>query len=167
MPFYMTTRDDLKKTMSDRAWREANKVAYYHVGMMFEQEIKPTKFSASAAATYDYQPRKPKYLARKRGGYVRSLAGGKYPIPEGGTRDLVYSGRLRAAVLKPHFPRVFPTRVTIRYNTPRSPQGHDYANMRPFKSGHPNIGEELTRVTPEQFRRMESIYHDQMEAAVQ
>jgi len=166
MPLYFQTRDGLKETLSIRKWREANKVAYYAVGMAFEDEIKPTKFQAGAASQYSFKPRSPKYLKRKSRGYTTGRSGQRYPIPYGGTRDLVLTGRLQASIMRRHFPRVYPTRVTIRYTTPLSDRGHDYAGQRPRTTKHPNLSEELLSVTREQFRRLESIYHDTIEEFV-
>ena len=168
MPLTFTQSDDhLRKVLSVRQWREANKTAYYAVGMEFEGAIKPTKFEAGAAALYGFKPRSPKYLRRKGRGYVTGRQGQRYPIPFGGTRDLVLTGKLRAAMMSRHFPRVYPTRVTIQYQSPVSDRGYKYATMRPYKSDHPNLGEELTSVTREQLQRLESIYHDTMQEQVQ
>jgi hypothetical protein len=166
MPLYFDTRDDLKESLSVRRWREANKAAYFEVGMEFEQKIKPTKFEATAASRYGFKPRSPKYLKRKQGGYIRTASGQRYAIPHGGTRDLVLTGRLKALMMRRYFPRVFPTRVTIQYQSPVSDRGYRYATMRPYKSNHPNLGEELTSITPEQFKRLEAIYHDKIEKEV-
>jgi hypothetical protein len=166
MPLHFETRDGLKESVSARRWREANKLAYYDVGMEFEQSIKPTKFTEQARSLYNFKPRSPKYLKRKVNGFVRRRGGQRYPVPNGGRLDLVYTGRLRAAIMQPHFPRVTPTRVTIRYATPRSDQGFDYVQMRPFRSNHPNLGQELLSVTAEQLRRLESIYHATVENEV-
>ena len=143
--------------LSQRAIRRASVAGMSAVGAVYEDEVKPRKTEPGAAQRYGYQQRQPKYLERKRGGYVRDrMTGARYPIPEGGTRDLVYTGRTRAALRQANLVRAYPTRATVRLAALPT-----YIRIRPWKSGHPPMGEEITRVTPDEIRRMETRYQEE------
>jgi hypothetical protein len=150
--FLQYTVDDFSQ--SKRAVQRAGTAGMTAVGTYYEEEIKLTKFEPTAASTYGYAARSPKYLKRKQGGWARDpITGGRYRIPEGGTRDLVHSGRTRAAARMRNLVRAYPTRVTVRLaGLPK------YISMRPYKSNHPAMGEEMTSATPSQVYRMELLY---------
>ncbi len=142
---------------SQRAIRRASVAGMSAVGAVYEDEVKMRKMEPGAAQRYGFQQRKPDYLKRKQGGWIRDkMTGARYPIPEGGTQDLVYTGRTRAALRQSNLVRSYPTRVTVVLAAlPK------YIQMRPWKSGHPPMGEELTSVTPDEIKRMESRYQEE------
>lgn len=141
--------------ISVRAWREALKAGWYAVGVYYDEVVQPRKFEADAASRYGYQPRTPKYAARKK-----RLAAKSWRVKEGGQRDIVYSGVTRTAVKRKQYPRAFYQRVTVDTPTPA------YVQMRPRRSGRPNLGAELTSVSSDERAEMERIFKATVEAAL-
>lgn len=132
---------------SVRAWREALKAGWYAVGVYYDEVVQPRKFEADAAMRYGYQARKPKYLERKKRRAAKTSL-----VKEGGSRDIVYGGKTRTAVVRRQYPTPYYNRVKVETPTPL------YVQMRPYKSGRPNMGAELTSVTADERHEMEKIF---------
>lgn len=120
------------------------------VGVAWDRWFKMRHFAADARTRYNYAPRTAAHRRRKE----------RRGIP--GFLDLVYGGHTRAQVASPQIPRAFPTRVSIVMPTPA------WVQMRPDprKRRAPNLGEELTRVTPDEAAELEQVYEDVTEPLV-
>lgn len=138
--------------VSVRAWREALKAGWFAVGEYYDQVVQPRKFESGASARYGYQTRKEKYLKRKRRTAERS-----WRVKDGGLLDLVYSGITRTAVKRRQIPKPYYNRVVVDTPTPK------YVAMRPYKTGRPNMGAELTSIAPDERREMERIFQATVE----
>ncbi len=153
---------DMPGDLTVRAWRRIMKAAAMAVGVYYETELKAGHFEEGADRKYGYAPRTARYLRQKRGRQVRGPDGQLYRVPGGGLLPLVYTGRTRAAVMRPHIPRAFPTRVNVDMPTP------SYITMRPGRgtSKHRH-GLEIAETTPAEVREMESIHAETMERELQ
>lgn len=155
MRIYFHTQDE---TLDIRGFNNASKAAMFDVGMVFEQEVKPTKFEQPAERVYFFQPRSPLYVKIQeeigKRSYRTKLVGGR-------KASLVSSGITRTAVKRPSVPRASAWRVTVALPTP------SYIKMRPNQAGQPNLGEELTSVTDQHVRTMERRYLQRLESEVQ
>jgi hypothetical protein len=142
---------DKPEDVTVRGWRDLLKAAWLAVGTWWDREIKRRHFEPYASSKYKHQFRTP--LTRNR---KRKLAA-RRQVEEGGTRDLVWSGATRRAVMQAHIPRAFPTRMTIDMPTP------SYIQMRPRKANRPNMGEELTTIAPDELNAAERLWIDTFE----
>ena len=162
MRLYFSIDYERPPDIAKRRWPGISRDAMGEVGALWDSKFKARHFEPGAADRYGYQPRSPAYLAKKR--RLAGLSGqarGKFRISPNVDRALVFSGDLRRAVLMRHLPRAFPTRVTVNMPTPR------YAQMKPYKTGRPNLGEELTKVTPDEFVDLENRYRDELEVGIE
>jgi hypothetical protein len=137
--------DEVFRGVTIRAQRQIGKAAHLAVGQQWDAEFKMRHFEPGAAQRYGYKARSAKYLARKE-------RASKATWRVKGTRDqdLVYSGQTMQTVKNTQRPRPFPSRVTIDMPTP------SYVSMRPdprFRDA-PNLGEELTTVSPDEVQSL-------------
>jgi len=124
---------------SKRAVDRALNRMWEEVGKYWQDKMLPRHFEQGAAERYGYQSRSEKYKKRKASKFRRGLAAAL-------DIDLVMTGRSREDLSRPAAIRAYPTRFTLTMRATRS-----YFRMRPYKSRHPAMGEEVTRVTePEQ-----------------
>ncbi len=103
----------------------------------------PQHFRTGAAQKYDYKPRTPRYLRRKR----RKL---------GGTPPLTWSGLMRRMLQQ--FPRITKTQrhAVIRMTAPRYVR-----QVGSYRGGnHPPLGEEALRTTPQEARELSRVFRD-------
>lgn len=154
---------------SDRAFDRVAKAAHDDMAHYWHERLLPRHFTQGAAAKYGYQPRTEKYLKRKR----RLAAIGKVKSP---VRDLVYSGRGQASLRARVNIRVFPTRFSVRMQSPKDRKGKDYILMRPRPAkvtgrAMPPLGAEVTAVNAEDHRDMAEFagkrVHELMRAELQ
>lgn len=138
---------------SIRAWRTISKHAFMELGLLWDRSYKMRHFEQGAAQRYNYRPRSPKYEARKR--KMASMAVPR--ISRSAALPLIYSGATRRIVSTAQVPHAYPTRVTITMPTP------NYFQMRPRRPDRPNLGDESTRVIPEEMRVFERVYVDDVE----
>lgn len=139
--------------VAKRVWPVMSRNAMGAVGTLWEREFKPRHFASDAGERYAYKPRSPAYLKKKeRLAKLSGPARATRRVSADVGRLLVYTGATRRAVLQRHLVRAFPTRVSVQIPTPK------YVQMRPYKAGRPNLGEELTRVTSDEAREMEKVY---------
>ena len=146
--------------VSGRKLRAFSREAFGEVGYQWDEQFKMRHFEQGAENQYSYKPRSPKYLARKKGGFISGRGGSRYPIPGGGQLPIVYTGATRSAVRQRLFPRTYPTRVTISLPTP------SYVRMRPYKRNAPSLGEELTAVTDTEYSDLEATYQRIVEGRI-
>lgn len=149
--------------VGQHTWRRLSKAAMLAVGLFFEREIKSRKFTKAAETVDRHKPRSPGYLKRKNKPYrlIRDAATGRLrpiPNPAGGQPNLIATGETRRAVMRPHLPRAFPTRVTIDFPTPR------YVQMRPYRRNAPNLGAEILAVTRDEIRQLGEVYQQSIES---
>ena len=123
---------------SKRAVDRALKRMWEEVGKYWQEHMLPRHFERGAAGRYGYQPRSKKHKQRK----ARSFRKGVAQAPD---IDLLMTGRSRADLSRPAAIRAYPTRFSLTMRADRS-----YFSMRPYKSRHPAMGEEVTRVTPQE-----------------
>ena len=112
------------------------------VAMAWHRKILPLHFRTGAAQKYGYKRRRAKYMKRKR----RQRNVGKAP--------LVYRGTLRKQAK--FFPRLTSTqhRARVRMRVPA------YVKQRgSVTPGHPAMGEELLKVTPDEANEMGKYAH--------
>ena len=133
--------DEVFQGVTIRAQRAIGKAAHLAVGQQWDREFKMRHFEPGARERYGYKARSAKYLARKE-----RAAKATWRVKGTAEQDLVYSGQTLQDVKNTQRPRAFPTRVTIDMPTP------SYVSMRPdprFRDA-PNLGEELTTVSPDE-----------------
>jgi hypothetical protein len=147
---------DRPADFSRRGWREVLRGAMRAAAEHWHAEMLPRHFERSARERYGYQPRTAGYQRRK----VRDVQRGK----AAGGVDLVYSGLARDSALKPPRIRAYPTRARVELLVP------PYINMRPNPRGRraaaPALGDEMTRVTFDEARRLEAVMVDFTAAAL-
>lgn len=134
-----------------RKWRECTKAGYEAMGRFWHKNYLSDHFNRAANTKYQHQPRKVKYLKNKQRGGRRKVDGVWITIQYGGQVDNVYSGRLESLMKSPAVIQAFPTRVNVKMVGPR------YVSMRPWKSGQPNKGREISTVTEEQQTQLEKV----------
>lgn len=136
--------------VGQRTWREIAKTGMFTVGVAWDRWYKMRHFAGNASSRYGYEPRTAAHRRRKQ----------KRGIP--GFLAMVFSGATRASVASPQIPRAFPTRATITLSAP------PYIQMRPDprRRKAPNLGEELTRTTAEEIRKLEQVFADTTEPLV-
>lgn len=147
---------DKPDDISKRGWRTALIAGWFAVGEYHDRVVQPRKFDASAAERYHYQPRSPKYLARKK-----RIAQHSWRVKDGGEREIVYSGMTRTRVLARQYPKAFPTKVWVEIPTP------SYIQMRPNKRGSrrnmPALGQELVSITADEQQAMAAAFREAVE----
>jgi hypothetical protein len=133
-----------------RSWRDIAKAGMFAVGVAWDRHFKMLHFAANARSRYGYKPRSKAYMRRKA----------KRGVPA--FLDMVYSGNTRRDVSRVQIPRAFPTRVSIAMATAA------YIQMRPDPRHRdaPNLGDELTRVVPDELQALEEVFVDATEPAV-
>lgn len=124
--------------LSGRAIQRLMKEVHHEVGQYWFDRMLKDHWASGAAERYGYQPRSAKYIRQK----VRAAKKGK--ALAGGVVSLLYSGELRERIKEYADVRAYSTRVSVVMRGPK------YVSMRPKKPGHPNMGEEITAVTPAQ-----------------
>lgn len=120
---------------SHRAVNRITKQLYQEIGDFWHEEFLPRHFLPNARNRYRYKDRTLRWRNRKKRAFERGQA--KEP-----DTDLVYSGRSRDDLADYKFVRAYPTRFSVNMRV-----ATDYFSMRPYKSNHPNMGQETTRVT--------------------
>jgi len=114
-----------------RAWREVLRNAMTEVALYWHRVMAPRHFRDDARGRYGYLPRTKKYEKGRQ---------------KKGKPDLIFSGATYRAVVQgtPQI-RAFPTRANLHYDT------EDYIQMHPVGSSKmPNLGQEITRVMPDE-----------------
>lgn len=127
-----------------RAWPKMKAAAHHKAAAYWRQHFFPKHFQSSARTRYGYQARGRGYLIKKQ----RMAAKGLIPSPP---TDEVFTGAMKQSLLASATIRSYPTRAAVTMTGPR------YALMRPYKSGQPNKGDELTRVTPDELTKLEQV----------
>lgn len=126
-----------------RAWRAICRDAWRALALFWHEHCLRGHFEKGAEAKYGYQPRKPRYLAQAR---------------KRGKPPLFFSGDTYNAVVKgTPLIRAFPSRATLTMNAP------PWVKMRPWKSGRPNLGQEITAQTFEELQRLETVLATQVD----
>jgi hypothetical protein len=133
-----------------RSWREMAKAGMFAVGMAWQRYFKMLHFAADARSRYGYKPRSAAYRRRKE----------KKGVP--GFLDMVLTGDTRRDLSRIQVPRAFPTRVSLVMPTAA------YIQMRPDRRHRnaPNLGEELTRVVPNEVQVLETVFGEVVEPLV-
>lgn len=131
-PIRITTFYEEHPDLSKRKLKEVQRASMQAMGDCWAQELLPEHFRPSAFRAFGYQNRTAKYNFVKdklhRLGATDKRSGLK--IIAGSETPLVYTGRLRAALLSsaPNNVRAYPSRVTITLSAPGLP----YFTLRPF-----------------------------------
>lgn len=146
-----TIIEDRPLDVTVRAWPKMKTAANHKVGAYWRQYFFPKHFEYNAKNKYGHQQRSRGYLIKKQ----RMAAKGKAVAP--GTVDNVFTGEMKRALMSSVSIRSYPTRATVKMTGP------NYALMRPYKSGQPNKGAELTAVTPEELHKLQQVMHDELE----
>lgn len=134
-----------------RKWKECTKAGHAAMGQYWHKNYLPDHFTRAARTKYGHQARRPKYLRNKERGGTRSVNGRVVQIKYGGQVDNVFSGEMETLVRSPALIQAFPSRATVKMVGPR------YVSMRPYKSGQPDKGAEISRVIPDQQRVLEKV----------
>ena len=119
-----------------RQLSDIGKLVHYAMGREWADDLLPEHFQPGAINVFGYQPRKRSTLIRKA--KLAKLG----VVQDGGLLPLVHTGRLRS-MLTGHSQPVIGTanRTTVHLNGP------SYFSIRPYKSGRPNLGAEVTAVS--------------------
>lgn len=106
------------------------------MGRTWADTLLPEHFQPGAVNVFRYQPRKQATLQKK----LRLARLGL--VEDGGRQALVHSGRLRRMLLGIRAPVVAgPRTATVYLNGP------PYFTIRPFKTGRPNLGAEVSAMS--------------------
>ncbi len=143
LAFDLTVNPSLKELgLSGREIKRLMKEVHQEIGEYWFDRMVKDHFREGAAQRYGYKPRTNKYLKRK----ARDVQKGKALT----TADLIYSGLLRSRVTQRQWMDVhaYSTRVSVVMHGPK------YVSMRPKKSNHPNLGEEITATTEDQRKEL-------------
>jgi hypothetical protein len=157
LPITLRTEDRAKHKLSVRAHKATMRETLREAAEHWHREIAPKHFQTGAAQRYGYQPRSPRTREIKR----RLAARGK--VADGGALDLVWSGRMRDAVLNAGFIRATAARATLKMVGPFYMKFRAFANRRQVTgragaSGQqPDKPKELTTVTPGERRTLAKI----------
>lgn len=136
-------REDRPPDVALRAWRrDISKVANTEVGEYWHKKYLKGHFKPGAAEKYGYRARSAAYLRRKK----RQAEKGAITKVSGQIVDNVFTGKMRAAVLRGHTTRGYPTRVTITVTGPK------YLTTRFYKVDQPNKPAEIMAITAEEER---------------
>ena len=135
--------------LSRRKLTAALKVAFETAGSYWKEQYLPRHFD-QRQGRYQYRRRTQKYLTSKA--KKAKLAAVQPPVVKGGALLLVNTGLTERSMEAHHPVRAYPTRVTIKMPGPR------YVGMRPYKSNHPNLGAEITKVTADENRTLLALF---------
>ncbi len=127
---------EFSEDVTVRNMRRIGRAMHQAMGERWLRKYLPLHFRQQTRRRYGFQKRKSKYLKNKQ----RLAKTGE--VEDSGRTLLVHSGDLRRAMSRRFFVRAFPSRATI--NMP----GPSYARMRPRDPRKPNLGFEITAVTP-------------------
>lgn len=137
----------LAEVGSKRAVQRVAKGIHEIVGTFWHRVILPRHWRKGARERYGHQQRTAKYQRRKLNAFFYG-GGGKLGRPEAPDRDLLWSGLMRRSLMEFGRVRAYPTRFSVTMHGPR------YVGMRPFRTGMPNMGAELTTVTEDEQQEM-------------
>lgn len=138
--------------VSKRRLKEITREAHRVQALEWHRQFIRFHFNGAARYRYGYKQRRPKYLKKKQ--RIAGVAPGK--VLEGGSVDLVYSGLTREAMLRPPLVRAFPNRARLEM------AGPSYVAMRPKRPNKPNLGAEITAVTPDEVRTLEKVLNSKL-----
>ena len=144
----------LAKVGSKRAVNRILKQLNKELAEHWHTSILPRHWDAGAPARYGYKPRTEKYRKRKKSLFLRGRA-------ESPDTDLLLSGLMEESVTEYGSIRAFPTRFSVDMHGPR------YVSMRPYKSGHPNMGEEITALSPDEDRELAALASKRLPQLIQ
>lgn len=147
---------DIKKPahIPVRKFREIMKRNTARIAKAWHQHMMPSHFRQPSAGggKYGYAPRTAKYVAQKQraakreGKADRKFRHGSKAVIEGGRNAIVSSGQTRRMAMLPPEIKGFPTKARLKMRIP------SYASMKPRAGKGPNLGKEITRVTPAEAR---------------
>jgi hypothetical protein len=135
----------LEKTGSNRAVDRAAKAAHELVAKYWHEKILPRHFTVEARTKYKHKPRSEEWKKRKK----RLAKVGK--VKRGGIIDLIATGATHQSLTEYADIRAYPTRFSVTMHGP------DYIGMRPMNPKMPNMGAEVTRVTPDEQDEMDDL----------
>lgn len=156
IPIKITLIEDPPFEGSLRALNEIKRSAYLAMGRYWFAEMLPKHFTRSAREVYGYQERGKTYQKRKE----RRGQSGRGQVKYGGMVDNVYTGASERDIRGSAVIRAFPSRFSITMPSPK------YFAMRPYKSGQPNKGEEIAKVTNEEIRTLAEVGTKELEAGL-
>lgn len=149
IPIKVETFTDEHPELRARQLKDVTRVAHWEMGRKWADDLLPEHFQPNAAGIFEYQPRKPGYLKKKR----RLAAVGV--VEDGGTTPLVFTGLLRRLLTRnQQLVHAQPTRTTIHLIGP------SYFNTN-YKPGRPQLSKEVAAVSP----RHEKILSEKAESA--
>lgn len=147
LPYLITLRESPPHDIAKRHLPKVIRAALKALVNDWRKRMLPKHFIGSNRDRYDFQPRGKKYRRIKR-----SIAKERSDLVKaGGNIDLVRSGTMKAAMLRPHPIRAFAARATMIM------PGPVYLTERPRDPRKPNMAFEITQVLPgeeEQLSRM-------------
>jgi hypothetical protein len=142
--------------LSARAHNRVMKGVMGDVGEHWNKHIKGRHFRSGAATKYGYQPRTSAWVKRKS----------RSPIAASDARlPLIFTGTLKRQVLRSKTIKAFPTRATVELQVP------SYVTSRPNPTGRgrnrPNMGNEITAVTPDEIHELDIVAEKSYERRIQ
>lgn len=147
VPIYVKFSEEKPFDVTVRQWREITRTAHRQIGLDWFKKSFARHFEPGAHERYHYSPRSAKYAAYKYklfhlAGFAK-IQGQIFPL-SGQGQDLVLTGRFRDLLRATFDVRGFPTRTTIKAETPK------YAPMHPRKL--PDKVDEAFRLSPAELR---------------
>lgn len=136
LPIYSTVIIDPDPGLSRRKRNNLLREGHREQGQAWLDLFMPLHWRADARDRYRHQARRPSYIRVKR------ARAGKGIVKRHGLVDNVYSGVMERLLRSSKTVQAYPTRATVKMHGPR------YITMRPYKSGHPDKGKEISTVLP-------------------
>ena len=140
--FQITLDETITEALSIRGRREVFKAANYAAARVWRDEMLKRHFESGAATRYGYTHRAKSTIEKKK----RLAKAGI--VKEGGRRPLVHTGLLRRSMSKFQPIRATPGKATINL------VGPSYFRIS-YRPGRPNLGAEVTRIIPQELRRLD------------
>ena len=155
LPAIMILRFELERPadIGQRTWRTIGRDIHHRVGEYWHKHFLPRHWKRGASTRYGYQARSGKYRRKKAALAKRGVA--KAP-----NTDLLFTGRLREAMVDYADIRAFPTRFSV------SMYGPKYVSMRPKNPSMPNMGAEITATTDSEQQQLADLAEKRMERLV-
>lgn len=156
LPYLITLRESPPHDIARRHLPKVIRAALKALVNDWRKNMLPGHFKGSNRNKYDFQPRGKKYRAIKR-----HIAKERNDLVKaGGNIDLIRSGNLRDAMLRPHPIRAFASRAVMEMIGPV------YLTEKPRDPRRPNMAHEITQVLPGEEQELSLLLDDYIVQAI-
>ena len=142
--------DGVEQFLPKRVVQEISRESHRAAATKWHRQMLPKHFQVGASSKYGYKQRTSSYLAYKRR-QARNPNARRKVLGRGET-PLVFTGLMRDLLKRKQVVRAYPTRSSLNMAGPR------YVSMRPFRTNHPNLGEEATAVMDAEAKELDNTF---------